>query len=377
MEVINIVFFLITLFYLLFIGQLIGGYAKIKDFETSTIPSTTKFSIIVPCRNEAKNLPKFLQSIAQLNYPKDAFELIVIDDFSTDNSARIFNQWRMQNGRIETTLLENLRLSNSPKKDAITRAVPIIKHPWIITTDADCVVAPNWLQVLDQYLQQTQAEMLVGSVVYTTKNNWFHHFQQFELLALQATTSGSFGIGKPFMCNGANLAYSKDFFNRLGGFGGINDRSSGDDVLLLQKAIEKEPAKVQFVKNSQNIVKTKPENDLYQLFMQRVRWASKTSGYQSTYARMLALVVLLMNTTIVAGIILVAMGKIDWKPFLVIFVFKYLFDYALMRTSKKFLLPKRFVFPVASSLIYPFFSVIVGYYSLLGSYNWKGRRFTK
>ena len=377
MEAIIIIFFLITLIYILFIGQLISGYHKIKDFETSSIPPTTKFSLIVPCRNEAKNLPKFLRSIAHLNYPQDAFELILIDDFSTDNSARIFNQWRMQNGRIQTTLLENLRLSNSPKKDAITRAVPIIKHPWIITTDADCVVAPNWLQVLDQYIQKTQAEMLVGAVVYTTKNNWFHHFQQFELLALQATTIGSFGIGKPFMCNGANFAYSKDFFNRLGGFGGITDRASGDDVLLLQKAIKKEPTKVQFVKNPQHIVKTKPENDLYQLFMQRVRWASKTSSYKNTYAQMLAVVVLLMNTAIVAGILLSLLGKLDYRIFLIVFTLKYLIDYSLMYPSKKYLLPHRFVLPVASSLIYPLFSVLVGYYSLFGGFTWKGRSFSK
>ena len=78
----------------------------------------------------------------------------------------------MQNDDIDTTLLENLRLSNSPKKDAIARAMPIAKNPWIITTDADCIVPKNWLKTIDNFIQQNQPEMIVCPVIYKTKNNW-------------------------------------------------------------------------------------------------------------------------------------------------------------------------------------------------------------
>ena len=176
---IEFVFFLIVAVYVIFIAQLIYGFGKVKSFETKDETPKTTFSIIVPYRNEAKNLPKFLQSISNLNYPKELFELILVDDFSKDDSERIYIKWRIANDKIDTTLLENLRLSNSPKKDAISRAVPIIKHEWIITTDADCIVNENWLLTLDNFIQQTaNAEMVVGAVVYKTKNNWFHHFHR-------------------------------------------------------------------------------------------------------------------------------------------------------------------------------------------------------
>jgi len=161
--------------------------------------------------------------------------------------------------------------------------------------------------------------MVVGAVVYKTKNNWFHHFQQLDLLSLQGTTIGSFGIGKPFMCNGANFAYTKNFFNKLGGFGGINAIASGDDVMLLQKALKTNPEKVHYLKNSENIVKTKPENDLFKLFMQRVRWASKTTNYKNTYAKVLAVVVLAMNAILVAGCGLRVAGLLKWETLLIVF----------------------------------------------------------
>ena len=302
MELITIIFYAILVVYCFFILQLVYGFDKIKTFVSSKDKPKTAFTIVVPFRNEAKNLPKLLQSFSQLNYPISLIQIIMIDDFSDDNSSSIYNQWRMLHETVDTTLLENLTLSNSPKKDALTRAIPVAKHDWIITTDADCIVNKNWLRTLDNFIQQNKnVEMIVGSVMYKTKNNWFHHFQQLDLLSLQGTTIGSFGIRKPFMCNGANFAYTKKLFNEIGGFGGITDRASGDDVLLLQKAIAKVPEKIHYIKNTATIVKTKPENDLYKLFMQRVRWASKTSSYKGIYPKMLAVVVLMMNLSLVVG----------------------------------------------------------------------------
>lgn len=373
----DVVLYLIAAIYVVFIAQLIYGFNKVKPFERTEVNPKTTFSIIVPFRNEAKNLPKLLKSISNLNYPKELFEIILVDDFSTDTSEKICIQWRMANGLIESTLLENLRLSNSPKKDAISRAVPILKHEWMVTTDADCIVTKNWLLTLDNFIQQNNPEMVVGAVIYKTKNNWFHHFQQLDLMSLQGTTIGSFGIGKPFMCNGANFAYTKKFFQELGGFGGINSTASGDDVLLLQKAVAANSDKVLYLKNKEFIVKTKPENDLFVLFMQRVRWASKTTSYKNIYAKSLAVVVLLMNLSLVLGFGFWVLGKIEIWNLSSIFLIKYLVDYVLLYKSNQYLNKGKFLLPLASSLVYPVFSSAVGLYSLFGSFTWKGRHFSK
>lgn len=368
---------IVLLLYIALIIQLIWGFRKVPHFVPTTVTPKNSFSIVVPFRNEEKNLRKLLRSISDLNYPKELFELIMVDDFSKDKSERVYINWRMENGLIETTLLENLRLSNSPKKDAIARAIPILKNQWVVTTDADCVVPENWLYHLDQFIQQSNAEMVVGPVVYKTKNNWFHHFQQLDLLSLQGTTVGSFGIGKAFMCNGANFAYTKKFFNELGGFGGINQQASGDDVMLLQKAILKKPEAIQYLKNEESIVTTKPENNLFKLFMQRVRWASKATSYSSNYAKFVAVVVLLMNVFLLVGCVLCVLHYFDWHILLSVFLIKYLVDYILLAQSNNYLRKGKFLLPLASSIVYPIFSSVVGLYSLFGSFTWKGRKFSK
>lgn len=377
MGLISIVLLIVLLIYVVFIGQLILGFNKVKSFKTADLSPKTAFTIVVPFRNEEKNLNQLLQSLSELNYPISLIQIVMVDDFSKDNSVRIYNQWRINHQEVDTTLLENLVLSNSPKKDALGRAIPIAKHEWIVTTDADCIVDKNWLLTLDNYIQTNNPEMIVGAVMYKVKNNWFHHFQQLDLMSLQGTTIGSFGIGKPFMCNGANFAYTKKFFHEIGGFGGISDKASGDDVLLLQKAVNANVEKVHYLKNNAAIVKTKPENDLFKLFMQRVRWAGKSTSYSSGYGKSLAVIVLLMNLGLTLAFCLLAFALLNWKIVLSVFSAKYVVDYILLYQSNSYLRKGKFFVPIASSIIYPFFSSLVGIYSLFGSFIWKGRTFKK
>ena len=377
MELISIVLVVVLLVYVVLILQLILGFNKVKSFEVKDVTPKTAFTIVVPFRNEANNLPDLLHSFSRLNYPINLIQLIMVDDFSKDDSAKIYNQWRLNHEAVDTTLLENLLLSNSPKKDALARAIPIAKHDWIITTDADCIVNKNWLLTLDNYIQTFNPEMIVGAVMYETKNNWFHHFQQLDLMSLQGVTIGSFGIRKPFMCNGANFAYTKKIFLELDGFNGNEKMASGDDVFLLQKAVNVNKEKVHYLKNKDFIVKTKPENDLFKLFMQRVRWAGKSIGYKSSYAKFLAVVVLLMNLGLTSAFYLLPFTFLNWKIVLIVFLTKYSVDYILLYKSNTYLRKGKFFIPIASSIIYPFFSSLVGIYSLFGSFSWKGRRFKK
>ncbi len=377
MELILTILAVGILLYVFLIGQLIWGFNKVKTSNTIHSTPISGFTIIIPFRNEARHLPHLLESITRLNYPSEKIEIILIDDFSKDDSERICIQWRLKNEHLDTTLLKNLHLSNSPKKDAIGRAMPIAKYDWVITTDADCIVNKNWLITLDNYIQTNTVEMIVGAVIYKTKNNWFHHFQQLDLMSLQGVTIGSFGMGKPFMCNGANFAYSKNFFYKIGGFGGITEQASGDDVLLLQKAVAENKTGVHYLKHPDFIVETKPENDLYKLMMQRVRWAAKTASYKSNYAKFLAVIVLLMNLSLTFAFCLLPFALLNWRVLLSVFLIKYIVDYIMLYKSNAYLRKGKFFIPLASSIFYPIFSSWVGIYSLFGNYMWKGRTFKK
>lgn len=379
MEIVNLLFVLIFINYVFFIGLLIWGFSKVKTFgfaefvegQKTDSENKTGFSIVVPFRNEEHHLPDLLQSLAQLKYSKEDFEIIFVDDASKDNSVRVINSWRMENPWIHLTILDNVRISKSPKKDAITRAVMIAKHPWIITTDADCMVQPNWLSVYDAYIQENpSAEMIAGAVKFPTKGFLLSHFQQMDMLSLQGASIGSFGLEEAFMCNGANFAYTKTFFSDLKGFHGNNHIASGDDVFLLQKAIAKFPEKVRYLKNQEAIVTTKPEKSWLKLFKQRVRWASKATAYQSDFAKGLAILVFLANFTLLCGLVLSFFNLMQIQFLIALLSVKFIVDFIFMYQANRFL--RMCMYSVlVSSLIYPVFSTMVALYSLIGGFEWK------
>lgn len=366
---------IVVLIYAVTIAQLIIGFHKIENFFATAAKPKTFFSIVVPFRNEAENLPDLLESFRKLNYPIDLFELILIDDFSTDASVKLIYDWRMANGSFQVTLLENIKISGSPKKDAISRAIPIVKKDWIVTTDADCMVNENWLSTIDHYIQDNEVAMIAGAVSYFNCQSFLHHFQQLDLTSLQGATIGSFGIKLGFMCNGANFAYTKSLFQELGGFGGNNNLASGDDVFLLQKAVAKVPDQVHYLKSENNIVLTKPTDSWKTLFNQRIRWASKTGSYQSVFGKDLALIVFAANFFCLLPFAFCLFEKMHWVQFGILLTIKFMVDAILLYKTTNFLTKKRPRHLFLGSLLYPFFSVAVAARALAGSYEWKGRQF--
>lgn len=365
---IAIVFSVILLIYLIAIGWLIFGFTKINSFGYLGLTPKTSFSIIVPFRNEAENLPVLLESFSKLNYPADLFEVILVDDESEE-------RLQIADYRLQITTINNIRVSSSPKKDAITTAMQIVKTDWVITTDADCVVPKNWLLALDNYIQLNHVSMIAGAVTYDCKNSFLHHFQQLDLASLQGATIGSFGIKKGFMCNGANFAYTKSFFQKLNGFEGNSTIASGDDVFLLQKALSKYPEKVAYLKSKNTIVTTKPVDDWKSLFYQRVRWASKTTSYQSTFGKRLGLLVFIGNFGLVCCFGLTFFGLISFPILGFYFGIKFGIDAVLILQTNWFLTKHKIRYLLLSSLWYPFFSTAVALYCLFGKYEWKGRKF--
>ena len=237
------------------------------------------------------------------------------------------------------------------------------------------MVNKNWLLTLDNYIQNHEVSMIAGAVTYDCNDSFLHHFQQLDLASLQGATIGSFGLRKGFMCNGANFAYTKSLFNELNGFEGNDGIASGDDVFLLQKAMAKFPEKVHYLKSKNNIVLTKPVENWKSLFYQRVRWASKTSSYQSRFGIGLGLVVFGANLAWVLG---VGFWVLEWIPFLIIaflFLLKFVVDSILIYKTNRFLTKQKMRYLILSSVLYPFFSTSVAIYSLFGKYEWKGRKF--
>lgn len=375
-----ITFVIITILYLFLIGFFVLGFDKVKQFRLQDITPKTTFTVIIPFRNEAENLPELLDSLLNLNYPKHLFEVVLVNDDSEDDSVKtIKNQLsHSQTTQYNIKIIDNQRKTNSPKKDAITSAIKQAKHQWIITTDADCIVPIYWLDSFDNFIQSHTVKMIAGPVCYNQNKGLLNYFETLDFLSLIGATIGGFGINKPFLCNGANLAYQKQFFKQLNGFEGNTNIASGDDIFLMEKALKTDNQSILYLKNNQAIVTTKPQSNLKNLISQRVRWASKTSNYKNNFAKIVGLLVLLMNASLVIGLLLVALGLFALKPFAYLFFIKVAIDFILIYKAcqlfNKEELLKHYLW---SCFIYPFFSVYIAFISMFTTYKWKNRTFKK
>lgn len=376
----EITIIIIILLYLFLIGVFVIGFDKVKEYRLRDLAPKTTFTVVIPFRNEAENLPKLIASLLNLNYPKDLFEILLVNDDSEDQSVDIIKKHLSQNksNRLFIKIIDNKRLTQSPKKDAITTAVSQAKHEWILTTDADCTVPNYWLDSFDNYIQDHSLKMIAGPVTYNSNNRLFNAFQTLDFLSLIGATIGAFGIRKPFLCNGANLAYKKDFFTSLNGFEGNSNIASGDDIFLMEKALKEDKNAVHFLKSEQAIVNTAPQKNIKDLLSQRIRWASKTRHYNNTFAKIVGLLVLIANASIVISIVLTALGLFKTKTFAYLFFIKIAIDYLLLyKTSQFFNKQEALKHYVWSCFIYPFFSVYVAFIALFTNYKWKGRSFKK
>lgn len=367
----------ITFAYLGLIAALIYGFAKVPKFQLEDIPVKTAFSIIVPFRNEGNNLPQLLKSIKDLDYPKDLYEIILIDDASEDNSVKIIKTF-VENGLQHVTIIKNKKQSTSPKKEALAKGIKKAQNNWIITTDADCRVPKLWLKSFDGLIQKTDFRLIAGPINYYDIASFLDRFQTMDILSLIGTTIGGFGLKEPFLANGANLAYQKTLFTELLGFNGSTEIASGDDVFFLQKAVKNNVRHVGYLKSIAATVETKPQRNWKQLVSQRLRWMAKSTHYKSFFAIISGIVVMLMNAVLLLLIPLTAFGVLSVNDFIYIAIIKFTVDFVLIFKTSRFL-HQESVLPsfLTASIFYPFFSLYIVCLSLFSTYTWKGRTFKK
>lgn len=348
-------------------------WSKTKTVHVnSSFQPSTRFSIIIPARNEEKNIAACLQSIAQLNYPKELFEVIVMDDFSTDATVATAQQFSFVKV-IELKTLLNEKI-NSYKKKAIELGIAASTGDYIVTTDADCMVPANWLRNFAFLIQQQPTVFIAAPVAMKEESSAIKVFQSLDFLSLQGITAASVGAGFHSMCNGANLCYSKEAFYKVDGFKGVDHIASGDDMLLMHKLYKQYPNEVHYCKAADSIVLTEPVDTVAAFFRQRIRWASKADKYDDQRIFTVLLLVYLLNV---------------WLLVLAVscFFISTNLQLLLLALAVKTIAELIFLFPVAGFyqktnllLWFPFaqpfhivYTVVAGWLGKFGSYEWKGR----
>ena len=385
-QVLLIILLVIFGLYVLLILYYWRSWVSIPDFSlpTSEFKPSTKITVIIPARNEEENIASCLDSICNQSYPSNLFEVLVVDDHSTDNTAAIVKSYERKNVKLISLKDFVQDALNSYKKKAIEIAIAQSTGELIVCTDADCIAGPNWLQTIAAFYEQYQPQFIAAPVSINCDNRFIEIFQALDFMTLQGITGASVHKKIHSMCNGANLAYTKKAFEAVGGFTGIDTIASGDDMLLMHKIYKQWPDKVMFLKSKDVIVQTAPVNSLKEFFNQRIRWASKADKYDDKRIFSVLLMVYLVNVLMLllpfAGLVHPQKLSITYYPLSIATLWLLLL---MLKTTTELI----FLYPVAKffgkqkllwlfPLMQPFhilYTVIAGWLGKFGSYKWKDR----
>lgn len=368
----TILIIIITLFvfYSILILYYWQNWKAIPPFTATSSPASIIISVIIPARNEERNIAALLEALNQQTYPADQLEIIVVDDHSTDKTTEIVAQF----AHVKLIRLKEDSI-NSYKKKAIETGIAAASGEMIVTTDADCIPPRQWLQTIASFRQSTGAAFIVAPVVFEAGPAVAEVFQAMDFMILQGITGASVYKKVHSMCNGANLAYEKKLFQEVNGFAGIDHIASGDDMLLMHKVAEKFPGKIQYLKSTDAIVSTKPMPGWKEFFSQRIRWASKATHYTDKRIFLALLLVYLFNLSFLVLLIAGFANPFYWLLFAGLWVAKAIvefpFLYSVAHFFNKTSLLKYFFF---FQPIHIFYTIISGLLGQFGSYEWKGRR---
>ena len=362
------------------------SWGSIPDFKVEANSKLgTKISIIIPARNEEENIGYCLQSIIEQSYPAHLFEVLVVDDHSTDKTAAIIKSYASNNVKL-ISLKDYLSANeiNSYKKKAIEISIQQSNGELIVTTDADCIFPKNWLTTIASFYESKRPAFIVMPVLISYGKKMIEVFQSLDFMTLQGITGASVHEKFHSMCNGANLAYTKEAFIAVNGFKGIDNIASGDDMLLMHKIYNQFPNNIEYLKSREVIVTTNPVSTIQQFFNQRIRWASKADQFDDKRIFIVLIIVYFLN---VLMIVLPILALISNRSISIMNIQLSMFNFYASLLLIKTIFELFFLYPVAKffnqtkllwwfPIAQPFhivYTVIAGWLGKFGKYTWKER----
>lgn len=356
--------------YAAFVLALYIGWRKTITGSDNTAAFHRFISVIIPARNEEKNIGSLLDDLFAQRYPPGKMEILVVDDHSEDRTAEIVNE------KIKNVSFGRIILSvKTGKKSAITTGVEHARGEIIVTTDADCSVNPDWLISVNNKFSNDEVKMVFGPVKIDHGNSFFSTIQSVEFASLVGSGAATMAMDTPTMSNGANLAFLKKTFPEVGGYNGNFQVASGDDEFLMRKISDKYPGSIRFNNSKESIVTTQPQRTLTEFISQRIRWAGKWKYHSDLKSKMLAVYIFLLHLTVLMLPVFYVTELVSPVWIIAFVLLKLLAEFVFLLDVVSWL-GVRWNWPAFLSLqlLYPFYAIMIGISSFFVSPSWKGRK---
>ena len=360
------IWFLTILFipYLLMIFKIWTGLKKINRYIQNK-PGYIFISVIIPCRNEERNIQLLLESISKQTYSSGLFEVIIVDDNSSDKTSELV---RLYQSDFKLVIIKN---KAKGKKSALQTGIEAANGDLILTTDADCRAGKEWISTISSFFSDNSIDLAICPVALSGKEDFFSEIQKLEFLSLQGVTAGTAVNNNPVMCNGANLAFTKQAY--LNHKNDLQPESeSGDDVFLLL-SLKKDPgSKILWLESKEACVFSSVSEGPGSFFRQRARWFSKWKYYDDSYVNLLSFVTFATNLLIVCCLIVGIFITKILLPVFLLFILKSGVDYLILSdTTQRYGQKSILRFFIPAQIFYPFYVLIVTIVSFAGRSVWK------
>ncbi|HEX2968146.1 MAG TPA: glycosyltransferase [Bacteroidales bacterium] len=349
--------------YIVLILWLYKYLVRIKPFNSSA-DQPVFVSVVIACRNEQDNIPGLLHSLSQQKYPFNLFEVILVDDNSTDKTVAAAQSYAYN---LNLKVLAN---EGTGKKTALKTGIRAAMGNLILTTDADCFPCDRWITTIVSFYSEYNPDLIIAPVKLSRGMNFFGRFQELEFLSLQGITAATAEGGIPVMCNGANLAFTKSVY--LSNIEHLRfDIATGDDIFLLH-SLKKNKSNILWLESAGAIVETAAVPDLKSFLKQRKRWASKSTAYRDFASVYIGIVTFVTNLAIVVFLMASFFDNEMLIAFITSLLIKSIPDYLILRnTTGRYGNKELMKSFLQCQMIYPFYVMIVTGFAFIDMFRMK------
>ncbi len=370
--------YLLIVLVLVYVRQILFFYRGLARLKKGTNTVLYSVTVLVPARNEEKNIETCLNSLINQSYPKEKLAIIVIDDQSTDGTAAIVKKVAARSP-FNITLIQpdDRSVIRSPKIRALSYGIQYSPTDIIVTTDADCAASPEWTSSLNSYFEDTVG-IVTGLTVYKKDDRLspvFWGIQFLDFISYTAIAAGAIGMNRVLVSNGSNMAFRRRAFDESGGFETLKHINTGDDSLLAQKIVEKGTWKPRFAFEESAAITTQPVLTWNEVFHQRMRWVGQTAYYPAYMMFfMICTFVMFIGLTLTVPLTFFFWNIIPWAVILGIFSIDYIAMHRFTRITKTDHVMKYFLPTAVIHIPFVLISTIGGYFF---SFKWKERTLKK
>lgn len=247
-----------------------------KIFKIQNTPNADiNISVIVAAKNESQNIPVLIHALKEQNYPKLNFEVIIVDDNSSDNTYQISNNLCENIDNFKTIVVNEKRFKG--KRGALDYGISKAKFPYILITDADCEPERDWIISFANEFS-TNKDFIFGIAPFKSTRNLTNLIARFENLRASIITFAFAELGYPYSASARSFGFSKVAFNKIKGYKNTTATLSGDDDLLLQEAI-KNKLNIGLVTNNNAFVYSQTKMHIGDYINQKSRHTSTSIHY--------------------------------------------------------------------------------------------------